>query len=263
MRPTTNRTGKRGWPIERIRGWLQTLIRTFPWTLQLRFRWNITRIHILLLRLFKLWPEAIPKQEFVSSFFALQGSSPSKRVPLWSALHSVPSTPSIIFWSRICSILERTGARCLEPTSRTWLETLVSLRLYEASKGRASKETGAWKCTDVRFLDSWSDEDNDEKGLVLRKFRRGDEEANWWTPISTPELPFAAFRPCIIVAFALNTRIPSPSCGNAAVSRIKRPSAYLSYPPRRIPRNSMLGRFLLGCSILEENSLLAGPNLFT
>lgn len=80
------------------------------------------------------------KQEFVSSFFALQGSSPSKRVPLWSALHSVPSTPSIIFWSRICSILERTGARCLEPTSRTWLETLVSLRLYEASKvGRARK----------------------------------------------------------------------------------------------------------------------------
>lgn len=140
MRPTTNRTGKRGWPIERIRGWLQTLIRTFPWTLQLRFRWNITRMHILLLRLFKLWPEAIPKQEFVSSFFALQGSSPSKRVPLWSALHSVPSTPSIIFWSRICSILERTGARCLEPTSRTWLETLVSLRLYEASKvGRARK----------------------------------------------------------------------------------------------------------------------------
>lgn len=140
---------------------------------------------------------------------------------------------------------------------------LGQFTIIRGKQGRASKETGAWKCTDVRFLDSWSDEDNDEKGLVLRKFRRGDEEANWWTPISTPELPFAAFRPCIIVAFALNTRIPSPSCGNAAVSRIKRPSAYLSYPPRRIPRNSMLGRFLLGCSILEENSLLAGPNLFT
>lgn len=123
---------------------------------------------------------------------------------------------------------------------------LGQFTIIRGKQGRASKETGAWKCTDVRFLDSWSDEDNDEKGLVLRrKFRRGDEEANWWTPISTPELPFAAFRPCIIVAFALNTRIPSPSCGNAAVSRIKRPSAYLSYPPRRIPRNSMLGRFLL------------------
>lgn len=122
---------------------------------------------------------------------------------------------------------------------------LGQFTIIRGKQGRASKETGAWKCTDVRFLDSWSDEDNDEKGLVLRKFRRGDEEANWWTPISTPELPFAAFRPCIIVAFALNTRIPSPSCGNVAVSRIKRPSAYLSYPPRRIPRNSMLGRFLL------------------
>lgn len=102
---------------------------------------------------------------------------------------------------------------------------LGQFTIIRGKQGRASKETGAWKCTDVRFLDSWSDEDNDEKGLVLRKFRRGDEEANWWTPISTPELPFAAFRPCIIVAFALNTRIPSPSCGNAAVSRIKRPSA--------------------------------------
>lgn len=76
MRPTTNRTGKRGWPIERIRGWLQT----FPWTLQLRFRWNITRIHILHLRLFKLWPEAIPSEPNKNSSLLFSLSKEALRV---------------------------------------------------------------------------------------------------------------------------------------------------------------------------------------
>lgn len=108
-------------------------------------RWKnlyATCIHLLL---FQTTPRGDPKNSSLLLLFALAISSSrkrlSKRVPLWS-LGNNPSqrSSSIIFWSRIRSILGRRGGRCLEPTSRTWLETLVSSRLYQAR----AKEARAW-----------------------------------------------------------------------------------------------------------------------
>lgn len=140
--------------------------------------------------------------------FVLHGSSPSKRVPLWSLWATLRNPSSIIFWSRICSILERRGARCLEPTSRTWLESLVSLRLYGASKaGQGNGSVKMYGRAVPRFLVRWRQGWETGSGLVSPWHeipRWKTETRNWWTPISMPELPFVAFRPCII-AFALNT----------------------------------------------------------
>lgn len=225
MRPTTNRAGKRGWPIEsdddykrwyERERWDYVFVRiSNGWQRRSKSRISVASMWHIYIYTFSSCDfsncdsrrSSLRTQTRIRLFsFVLHGSSPSKRVPLWSLWATLRNPSSIIFWSRICSILERRGARCLEPTSRTWLESLVSLRLYGASKaGQGNGSVKMYGRAVPRFLVRWRQGWETGSGLVSpwHEIPRW-ETRNWWTPISMPELPFVAFRPCII-AFALNT----------------------------------------------------------
>lgn len=216
------------------------------------------------------------KQEFVSSSFSL--STEALRVAsaflcdqaCGQAFTAFPSTPSIIFWSRICSIL-RAKRRSMFRTDFPYVTgNLGQFTIIRGNQGRGEQGRGNGSVKMhgravpgflVRWRQRW-----ETRGQALCCRGRGgnsgavDEDGDGEEPAELVNADFDAGTSLRSLPSVHHRRIrfEYPNSGPEFVAT--QPWAALSGHPRiyrihHYPRNSMVGRFLLGCSIFSEEKI--------